>query len=68
NMSTHAPLTHSNPKIFPSAQSFDPERWLPGGSARTKYLVPYSKGSRHCLGMHLASAELYMTIAMALRP
>lgn len=47
--------------------AFNPERCLPGGTADPKYLVPYSRGTRRRLGMELANAELYMTIATVLR-
>lgn len=45
-------LMHENPDLFPSPRTFDPERWLQPDSARLrKYVVPFSKGSRQCLGM-----------------
>jgi cytochrome P450 len=78
----HAPLIHHSPIIYPEPQAFIPERWLsptstklsylpsrPPGipQANPKYLVPFSKGTRHCLGQPLAYAELYMTLANVLR-
>ncbi|KAL8963878.1 MAG: hypothetical protein Q9183_004881, partial [Haloplaca sp. 2 TL-2023] len=45
-------LMHSNPSLFPSPLTFDPDRWLQPDSAQLrKYLVPFGKGSRVCLGM-----------------
>ena len=66
-MCMHAPLLHHSSMLFPGPMEFNPERWLPGGSANPKYLVPYSRGTRRCLGMEFANAELYMTIATVLR-
>ncbi|KAI9823703.1 MAG: hypothetical protein M1819_001147 [Sarea resinae] len=62
-------LMHHNPVIFPSPLVFQPDRWLdPETSpALQKYLVPFSKGTRMCLGMHLGYAELYLTMAAIYR-
>ena len=61
---------HYNSEIFPDPHLFKPERWLPiesEGRRLQKYLVPFSKGSRACLGTNLAYAELYMTLARVFR-
>ena len=57
-----AALIHVNPKIFPSPHEFRPERWL-NNPKLDRYLVSFSKGSRQCLGIDLAYAELYICIA-----
>ena len=44
-------LIHDNPSIFPDPRSFKPERWLQSESGLHKYLVPFSRGTRQCLGM-----------------
>lgn len=57
--------------IFPEPRTFRPERWLDADAVaegRTtsrldKYIVAFGKGSRNCIGMHLAYAQLYMSIA-----
>lgn len=62
----------SDPMIFPDPHTFKPERWLiteADGSVRRnvkleKYLVSFGKGSRQCLGMNLAYAELFLTLSM----
>ncbi|KAI4859370.1 cytochrome P450 [Hypoxylon rubiginosum] len=43
----------------------DPHRWLDLQDRwkLDKFYAPLSKGPRNCLGMHLAWAELYMTVA-----
>ena len=44
---------HMNKEIFPDPEKFDPERWLEKSKRNRldKYLVPFSKGSRQCLGI-----------------
>jgi cytochrome P450 len=80
-ISMHAPLIHHSPIVYPEPWSFIPERWLPQPSstsnlpprpaniplANPKYLVPFSKGTRHCIGQPLAHAEIYMTLVNVLR-
>lgn len=45
-------MLHDNPSLFPNPRSFEPERWLqPSKGQLRKYLVPFGKGSRQCLGM-----------------
>ena len=58
-------LVHENPDIFPEPRQFKPERWLQGNSngRLDRYLVPFSKGTRACLGINLAYAEMYLTLA-----
>ena len=65
-----APLIHDNPTIYPEPQKFKPERWLPletEGQRLQKYLVAFGKGSRSCIAMNLAHAELVLTLATVVR-
>lgn len=55
-------LIHLNPTIFPDPHEFRPERWLLNPRL-SRYLVSFSKGSRQCLGMNLAYAEIYLCLA-----
>ncbi|KAH7317888.1 cytochrome P450 [Rhexocercosporidium sp. MPI-PUGE-AT-0058] len=79
-LSMHGPLIHHSEKVYPEPWSFIPERWLaspsPAGLPRRpegipraslKYLVPFSKGTRNCVGQPLAYSELFMTLANVLR-
>ncbi|MCJ1321263.1 hypothetical protein MMC15_006607 [Xylographa vitiligo] len=59
-------LIHQDESIFPDALVFDPDRWLKDPRL-VKYLVSFSKGTRQCLGMNLAYAELYMCLAAVWR-
>jgi len=76
----HAPLIHHSPDLYPEPWSFIPERWLPSPippelpsrpanipQANPKYLMPFSRGTRNCLGQPLAHAEIYLTLANVLR-
>lgn len=60
---------HNNAKLFPKSHSFRPERWLePGAKERLeKYLGNFGKGSRACLGINLAQAEIRFTLAAVFR-
>ncbi|XXG95762.1 hypothetical protein Hte_002033 [Hypoxylon texense] len=63
-------FVHMDPRIFPEPESFKPERWIEAaknGEHLNRFLVSFSKGSRICLGMNLAYAELYMTLATVVR-
>lgn len=71
-MSMTSIFMHENPEIFPRPREFEPERWLdscsPSSSSSkqhqlSNYLVNFSKGTRGCLGQHLASAEIHLTLA-----
>ena len=62
---------HTDPEVFPEPHEFHPERYLPDeayGGVRAeearKYTVPFGKGSRMCVGMNLAWAEMYLAIAV----
>ena len=61
---------HRDPAIFPSPNSFIPERWLQGPDATEKmaqYLMPFGTGSRQCGGMNLAYMMLRITLAALVR-
>ncbi|KAI1476956.1 cytochrome P450 [Daldinia eschscholtzii] len=64
-------INHSNEEIFPSPGEFIPERWIVDGQpnyALEKMLISFGKGTRLCLGIHLAYCELFlMTAALAFR-
>ncbi|KAE9974721.1 hypothetical protein EG328_003678 [Venturia inaequalis] len=51
-----------NESIFPEPRKFSPERWI-GNPGLQRYFVPFTKGSRQCLGLNLAKAEMYIIIA-----
>jgi cytochrome P450 len=55
-------LIHQNETIFPNWREFRPERWIEDPRL-DRYLTSFSKGSRQCVGMALAYAELHLLIS-----
>ncbi|KAI9710154.1 MAG: hypothetical protein M1820_002956 [Bogoriella megaspora] len=61
-------LMHENSSVFPFPHEFRPERWLGDkGTKLKRFLVPFAKGTRQCIGLNLANAELYMVLGMVFR-
>ncbi|OCT49257.1 Trichodiene oxygenase [Cladophialophora carrionii] len=60
---------HHNEGIFPDSYNFIPERWmdLDGRQRLEQYLVAFSKGSRQCIGLNLARAEMLLVMAKLFR-
>ncbi|KAI9728590.1 MAG: hypothetical protein M1834_007618 [Cirrosporium novae-zelandiae] len=60
---------HHNQDLFPNSQKYDPGRWLQGEKSKylEKYLVTFSRGSRQCLAIHMAYAELFLALATVFR-
>jgi len=50
-------------RIYPNPREFRPERWIENPGL-DKYFVPFGKGSRSCLGVTLAYAEMFTALAM----
>jgi cytochrome P450 len=59
-------LIHHNKSLFPNSHEYIPQRWI-DNPRLDKYLISFSKGTRQCLGINLAYAELYTTIASIFR-
>ncbi|CAG8196161.1 unnamed protein product [Penicillium salamii] len=59
-------FVHMDATLFPEPKKFDPERWVraaDNGEYLSRYIVSFTKGSRQCLGMNLAYAEIYLALA-----
>ncbi|KAI9042371.1 putative benzoate 4-monooxygenase cytochrome P450 [Aspergillus affinis] len=54
-------------KIFTDPHLFNPERWITGRKKLDKYLIAFGRGSRMCLGMNLARAELLIILSAVFR-
>ncbi|KAI3403503.2 hypothetical protein KGF56_003660 [Candida oxycetoniae] len=65
---------HREPTVFPNAMAFVPQRWLPYPhesettykmrlKQQNKFMMPFGKGIRMCLGMNLAQLEIKLVIA-----
>jgi cytochrome P450 len=63
-------LFHGNENVFPDPGVFKPERWLVSEVERQrlqKHLISFSRGTRACIGINLAWAELYLVMAIIFR-
>ncbi|KAE8353260.1 cytochrome P450 [Aspergillus coremiiformis] len=61
---------HMDRHYFPDPHTFNPRRWLGTAEERRNLesmIVSFSKGSRQCLGINLAYAELFLTLATLVR-
>ena len=62
---------HLDSHIFKDPEAFRPERWLTESTSDAKemesFFMPFSKGSRMCIGINLAYAVLHLTLAHFLR-
>lgn len=59
-------MVNNDAKIFPDPFTFHPERWIEAetkGIRLDRFMVSFSKGSRQCIGINLAWAEMYLAIA-----
>jgi cytochrome P450 len=62
--------THRDPHVFPKPDEFLPDRWLDANaitSSMKSMMMPFSQGSRACLGKSLAMMELKTITATLLR-
>ncbi|KAK3989318.1 Cyrochrome P450 monooxygenase [Cladorrhinum sp. PSN332] len=60
-------INHWDKDLFPNPDEFIPERWLIDGQPNhklAKYLLAFGKGTRSCLGEHLAYCEVYIMAAL----
>ncbi|KAF2220603.1 putative cytochrome P450 [Elsinoe ampelina] len=70
SMTSH--FIHLDPTIWPDPFQFEPERWTPDATpgvtkGQKQFLVPFSKGTRGCLGINLTYAQAYLVIAKVFR-
>ena len=59
-------LVHHSERIFPDSATFRPERWLENPRL-DRFLMSFSKGSRQCLGINLAYAEIFLMVGSLFR-
>ncbi|PQE20317.1 Cytochrome P450 protein [Rutstroemia sp. NJR-2017a BBW] len=60
---------HTDPEVYHEPFEFRPERWLGDVHPNMhRNYVPFTKGSRNCLGINLAYAEMSMVMAALFCP
>ncbi|KAI4098816.1 MAG: hypothetical protein L6R37_006270 [Teloschistes peruensis] len=60
---------HNDPSIYPNPLEFIPDRWLGDiDPAMNQNLVPFTRGSRNCIGSNLALSEINLALAVLFRP
>ncbi|XP_045553308.1 steroid 21-hydroxylase isoform X3 [Salmo salar] len=57
---------HHDPAVWTDPYAFKPERFLEGGGASTRALLPFGGGARLCLGEAVAKMELFLFTAYLL--
>ncbi|KAI1393512.1 cytochrome P450 [Hypoxylon trugodes] len=68
--STVTYFVHTDPEKFPNPWTFDPYRWIRAaeqGQHLESNLALFLKGTRSCLGINLANAEMFMLVANLVR-
>ena len=72
-VATQAWSMHRDPSVFPSPDTFLPERWLKSSSTSdhlstmATYMMPFGTGSRMCGGQNLAQVMLRIMVASFVR-
>ncbi|KAH0021032.1 cytochrome protein, partial [Aureobasidium melanogenum] len=66
-VSVSAFVAHRDPKIFPDAEKYTPERWLgEAGKELGPYFVAFSAGARGCIGRNISYLEQTVVLASML--
>ena len=70
-VATQAWSMHRNASVFPSPDSFSPERWLEAEGEELKnmtaHMMPFGRGSRICIGQNVAQMMMRMVLASLVR-
>ncbi|KAF1988451.1 cytochrome P450 [Aulographum hederae CBS 113979] len=67
-VSLPAYVAHRDAEIFPAPEDFRPERWLEEKAKDVlPYYIPFSTGSRGCIGRNIAYLELHVLTAALIK-
>ncbi|KAI1779039.1 putative cytochrome P450 [Hypoxylon cercidicola] len=69
-ISTTTQDTHNDSRVFAQPHAFLPERWMNPEERRrlNRYLQPWGRGARLCLGMELATIDAYLAVSRLFGP
>ncbi|KAI2602729.1 cytochrome P450 [Hypoxylon sp. NC1633] len=69
-ISTTTQDTHNDPAVFEQPSEFRPERWADPRERRRlgRFLQPWGRGTRLCLGTELATIDAYLAVARLFGP
>ena len=62
--------THRDPAVYPDPERFHPQRWMDSQNVSQEMkemFMPFSKGTRACLGKNLAMIELKIITAIIVK-
>ncbi|XP_030616878.1 cytochrome P450 4A12A-like [Delphinapterus leucas] len=57
---------HHSPKVWPKPEVFGPSRFAPGSTQHSRAFLPFSGGSRNCIGKQFAMNEMKVAVALTL--
>ncbi|XP_006880609.1 PREDICTED: cytochrome P450 4A11-like [Elephantulus edwardii] len=57
---------HHTPKVWSDPEVFDPIQFAPGSSRHSHSSLPFSGGSRNCIGKQFAMNELKVAVALTI--
>ncbi|KJZ71230.1 hypothetical protein HIM_09373 [Hirsutella minnesotensis 3608] len=60
---TQAYTMHRDPAIFPDPEVYNPSRWAEPTKAMKEAFMPFGRGPRVCIGLHLAEIEIRLATA-----
>ncbi|KAG6000519.1 hypothetical protein E4U21_005363 [Claviceps maximensis] len=63
SVAAQAYTVHRDPAIFENPEQFHPQRWANPTKAMKEALMAFGRGSRICIGVHLAYIELRLAAA-----